>query len=230
MNYVSRFHLTVVALLLAVCAFTVPSYADTTFTQSVANCVNCDGYTFQGTLVDHGGGSFSLSFTINNVSGGAADAQTFSLTLFSPGDTVGSFSNFVMSDGNQAAYNVNVGKSSNGNSNCNGAITQAVCVNPSGSGTLSNIGVGGSLTFSFDFTCDNCTQLANWIILAQGSCDPGTGNCYAISTEGTPGSVPEPSSLVLLGSGLLAALGIMAIRRVRGSMFHRELGLRPSTL
>jgi PEP-CTERM motif-containing protein len=228
MKNILRFHLIAAVVLLVVCAFTVPTYADT---QSVANCVNCDGYTFQATLTPTGGDNYSLSFTITNVSGGPADAQTWSLTLFNPGDTVGSFSNFTMSDGNTAAYNVNVGKSTNGNANCNGAITQAVCINPSGSGTLSNIGVGDSLTFSFDFTCSNCTELANWIFLAQGSCDPGTGNCYAISTEGTPGTVPEPSSLVLFGSGLLAALGIMAIRRVRGSMFRRwDLGLRPSTL
>jgi hypothetical protein len=122
-----------------------------------------------------------------------------------------------------------VGKSNNGNGDCNATISNALCVKSSGVGTLSTIGVGQSLTFNFDFTCNNCTALANWDFLAFGSCTTGNGNCYAISTNGTAVSVPEPSSPTLLVCTLLAALSALAIPRVRGLVFPpAQSGLLPS--
>ena len=93
----------------------------------------------------------------------------------------------------------------NGNSNCNGAIGGAVCVEPNGSGTLSKLSKGQSLTFTMNITCSNCTELANWIFLSSGNCVAGNGNCYAISTEGTgtPVGVPEPSSWGLYAATFL---------------------------
>jgi hypothetical protein len=96
-----------------------------------------------------------------------------------------------------------------------------LCVTRSASGSPSTIGVGQSLTFNFDFTCANCTELANWIFLSSGSCVSGSGNCYAISTSGSPVSMPEPSSPTLLGCSLLAALGLLAFPRLRGIVFPR---------
>jgi hypothetical protein len=211
--HVFRLHLIAAAALLSVCAFSASAYADS---QSVSGCANCNGYTFQATLTPTGGDNYSLSYTITNVSGAPANPQSFSLTLFNNSDNIGStFSNFTMSDGNTAAYTVLVGKSNNGNGDCNSAISNALCVKASGaSGTsLSTLGVGQSLTFSFDFTCAGCTELANWIFLANGTCTTGSGNCYAISTEGTPVPVPEPSSLALLASELVLPLGFVAVRR-----------------
>jgi len=220
MRHVVPFQLIAVAALLVVCAFAAPAYADT---QGVSGCTNCNGYTFQASLTPNGADSYSLSYTITNVSGAPANAQSFSLTLFGNNDDIGSsFSNFTMSDGNTGAYQVLVGKSNNGNGNCNAAISNALCVKPSGTGSLSTLGVGQSLIFSFDFTCTNCTELANWIFLANGTCVTGSGNCYAISTTGTAVSVPEPSSPILLVCSLLAALGVLAIPRVRSVVFPVE--------
>jgi hypothetical protein len=217
MRYPLRLNLIAIAALLAVCTFAVPAYADT---QGVSGCTNCNGYTFQATLTPNGGSSYSLSYTITNVSGAPANAQSWSLTLFNSNDDIGStFSNFTMSDGNTGAYQVLVGKSNNGNGDCNAALTNALCVKPSGTGTQSTLGVGQSLTFSFDFTCTNCTELAHWIFLSNGTCVTGSGNCYAISTEGSAVSVPEPSSPTLLVCTLLAALSALAIPRVRGLVF-----------
>jgi hypothetical protein len=221
MRYFGPFHLIAAAALLALFASAIPAYADT---QGVSGCSNCDGYTFQATLTPAGSNNYLLSYTITNVSGAAADAQSWSLTLFNnPNDVTAN--SVAVSDGS-TAYRIAAGKSNNGNGNCNGAIGNAVCVVPTG-GTLSNIGVGQSLTFTIGLTCTNCTELANWIFLAQGSCDPGTGNCYAISTTGTAVSVPEPSSPMLLACSLLAALGMMAFPHVRSILFSAGLsGLR----
>jgi hypothetical protein len=224
MKYFGPFHLIVAAALLAVCASAVPAYADT---QGVSGCTNCDGYTFQATLNPTGNNNYSLSYTITNVSGAAADAQSWSLTLFKSSNDVTFAGNLLVNGSATTAYKVVAGKSNNGNGNCNASIGNAVCVARTGLGTLSNIGVGQSLTFTLDLTCTNCTELANWIFLAQGSCDPGTGNCYAPSTTGTPVSVPEPSSPMLLASSLLAALGMMAFPHVRSILCSAQhSGLR----
>ena len=212
------FHWIAAAALLAVCAFSVPSYADS---QGVSACTNCNGYAFQANLNSLGGNSYSLSYTITNVSGATANPKSWSLTLFGSNQNIGSFSNFTMSDGNTGAYSVLAGKSNNGNGNCNSGISYALCVTRSANGSPSTIGVGQSLTFNFDFTCANCTELANWIFLSSGSCVSGNGNCYAISTPGTPASVPEPSSPMLLGCSLLAALALLAFPRLRGIVFPR---------
>src|SRR4051812_39539325 len=48
-------------ILLAVCALSRPASADT---ETVVNCANCNGYTFQASLTPNGGGNYSLSYTI----------------------------------------------------------------------------------------------------------------------------------------------------------------------
>jgi hypothetical protein len=223
MKHFGPFRFLAVASLLAVLASAVPAHADT---QGVSGCTNCDGYTFQAVLNPTGNNSYSLSYTITNVSGAAADAQSWSLTLFNSSNDL-TAGDLLLNGSATTAYKVGDGKSNNGNANCNASIGSAVCVAPTGLGTLSKIGVGQSLTFTLDLTCTNCTELANWIFLAHGSCDPGSGNCYAISTTGTPVSVPEPSSPMLLACSLVAALGMMAFPRVRSilfSAFPRSIG------
>jgi len=215
----TRTHIVVAATLLAVSVFALPALADT---QGVSGCNNCDGYTFQADLTSKGNNNYSLSYTITDVSGAAANPQSWSLTLFNNNDNIGStFTNFTMSDGNQNAYTVNIGKSSNnsGGGNCNSTISNAICVLYNGSSAASTIGAPGSknntLTFTFDFSCTNCVELANWIFLSTGGCVTGSGNCYAPSTTGTPVGVPEPTTPMLLAFSLLAALGMMAFPRVR---------------
>ena len=202
-----------VVLLSAVSVFPISAYADS---QSVSNCTSCNGYSFQAGLTPVSGsaGEYNLSYKITNVTGLTAQPYTWSLTLFDSRDTLSPAGSLTMSDGNQSAYQLLVGKSSNGNANCNGAIGNAICVKPSGLGTLTTLGKGQSITFTFDINCSNCTQLANWTFLSQGNCVAGTGNCYAISTPGTAVSMPEPSVVALYVS-TLAALGIGLLWRSR---------------
>jgi hypothetical protein len=205
--------LVVVVLVFAIFAFTVSAYADS---QSVSNCTNCNGYTFQAGLTPVNGspGEYALSYAITNVSGATAQPYTWSLTLFDSGNSLSPTGPLTMSNGDQGAYQLLAGKSSNGNANCNGAIGNAICVKPSGLAPLTTLGKGQSVTFTFDINCSNCSELANWIFLSQGNCVAGTGNCYAISTPGKAIPMPEPPLVVLVVS-TFAALGIALLWRNR---------------
>jgi hypothetical protein len=224
-----RFELIASALLLAVCAFGQPAYADT-ITESVSGCSGCNGYTFKAMLTSNGGGNYSLSYTITDVSGAPATAQSWSLTLFPSGNTITSFSNFLVSQGqttNTSAYSVLVGKSNNGsNGNCNSGLSDAMCVTLSAARSPSLIGTGQSLNFKFDFNCTNCAPVNSWDFLSHGTCATGTGNCYAISSNGGTVAVPEPSVLALLASELALMLGIgVAFRPTRNWILQRCAGL-----
>lgn len=226
-----RIPLVVVAVVVAICAFAAPSYADT---QQVSGCgTTCNGYAFQATLTPitpsagNGESNYSLSYTITDVSNATpANADSWSLTLFSSGDAVDSVSGLTVDGSSDAAYAVAGGKSNNGNDNCNAAVGNAVCVAYTGVGPVSEVSMGNPLTFNFDLSCATCTELANWIFLSQGKSLSGTGNVYAISTTGSAVSVPEPSTPLLLFCSLAAVLSLLAIPRVRGilaSAQRREL-------
>jgi hypothetical protein len=200
-------------VLVAVCA--VSASADS---QSVSNCANCNGYTFQADLNPVNGslGEYSLSYKITNVSGKAAQPYSWSLTLFDSGNSASPTGALSMSNGDQTAYQLMQGKSNNGNANCNSAVGNAICVKPTGTGTLTTLHAGQSVTYTFDIMCPNCTQLADWIFLSQGNCVGGKGNCYAISTSGTPVSMPEPSVIVLYVCTFTVLAGFAIWRRRRG--------------
>lgn len=212
----SRTSLGLVCLVFAISAFTVSAYADS---QSVSNCTNCNGYAFQASLTPVSGspGEYALSYTITNVSGATARPDTWSLTLFNSGNNLSPAGPLTMSNGDQGAYQLVVGKSNNGNANCNSGIGNAICVKPSGSAPLTTLGKGQSVTFTFDINCSNCSELGNWIFLSQGNCVAGRGsrgNCYAISTAGKAVSMPEPSVL-MLSVCTLTVLGVVLLWRNR---------------
>jgi hypothetical protein len=228
MRHFVRLQLIAAAVLVTFVAVAQPASADT-ITESVSGCSGCNGYTFGATLNSLGSNNYSLSYTITNVSGAPATAQSWSLTLFPSGQSINSFSGFNMSDGNTSAYSVLVGKSNNGsNGNCNSNLSDALCVTLSGVGSPSLIGLGQSLTFSFNFNCTNCTARSSWDFLSHGYCTPGTGNCYAISVNGTstpPVKVPEPSVLTLLASEVGLIVGVaLAFGPIR-NRFLQSAGL-----
>ena len=229
MRHFTRLSLFAVAISLMIGAFAQPASANS-ITENVSGCSGCNGYTFQATLTSLGSNNYSLSYTITNVSGAPATAQSWSLTLFPSGQNINTFSDFTMSDSNTSAYSVLVGKSNNGgNGNCNSNLSDALCVTLSGVGSPSLIGLGQSLNFSFNFDCTNCTALSSWDFLSHGYCTPGSGNCYAISVNGTstpPVGVPEPSVITLLASEMALMGGVvLLIGSVRNRLLHRWMDL-----
>src|SRR5256885_2214700 len=106
MRHFVRLQVIATTMLLVLFALSRPASADT---ETVINCANCNGYTFQASLTPSGSGNYSLSYTI--------------------------------------------------------APNQ-------------------SLTFSFNFTCANCTQLSSFDFLSSGKCVSNTNaNCYAPSAN-----------------------------------------------
>jgi hypothetical protein len=227
MHHITRLSLSAAAVLLAISAFTVAAGADT---ESVVNCANCNGYTFQGTLNPTGGGNYTLSYTINNTNTSTSQnayAFGWSLNMFGSGDTITNSNSLSVTESGQftnfaSDYPIQDGKSNNGsNGNCNSSVGGAVCVAPNG--TLNSsfpiIAPGQSLTFAFNFSCVGCTELSSWDFLSSGKCVSNTNaNCYAPSANGTGSTtVPEPSVLTMLSSELVLMIGVvMLFRSTRG--------------
>lgn len=205
--------LVIVLVLFATFGYLPSAYADS---QSVTYCTNCNGYTFQADLtsVSSTPGAYALSYTITNVSGNAASPYSWSLTPFDSKSTVLNFSDFKVSASNgndyTGGFRILAGKSSNGNANCNGTISNGMCVQQSGFGSVPILGQGQSVNFTFDFTCSDCSELQNWIFLSQGNCRTGAGNCYAISAPGKPVSMPEPSNIALYAA-TFSAFGLFLL-------------------
>src|SRR6266566_3768206 len=101
MSPLALFRSLAVIALLVICAFSVPGYADS---EGVSSCSGCNGYTFKANLVSTGTGTYELTYTIQNVNGGAANPRDWSLTLFAPGNDITNIPSFTMSDNNQGSY------------------------------------------------------------------------------------------------------------------------------
>ena len=216
-----------ILLLLTVCVFSTPSFADG---QSVSGCSGCNGYSFQSTLTPVSGspGQYTLTYKVTNNTGSASNPYNWSLTMFQSGNAISNPTNFSVtgSDGGNytSAYQPLAGKSNNGNSNCNGNLSDAICVEQSGNGTVPTLNQGQSLTFTFNFTCNNCTELPNWDFLASGNCVANpNANCYAISSNGAPMPVPEPSVAALYGATLAAGLAFVWRSRRRAAKHPTRL-------
>lgn len=239
MRHMLRLRFIAPVLFLCFCEFTLPAYADG---ESVSTCSGCNGYTFNAELTAgstnaSGTTQYTLTYTINNVSGNSAYAYNWSLTMFPNSDILGNADITSLTLKNTAAdtliadytgdglYTAVGGKSNNGgNGNCQNSVSGAVCIVASGTGA--QIDMGESLNFVLTFDCStNCAELADWTFLASGNPVSGNanGNVYAISTTGTPVTVPEPSMVTLFGAELLGVLGIIPVwRRVGSNILRRR--------
>jgi hypothetical protein len=206
---ISRSFLVSVALGLALSFSSRTAYADS---ETISGCSNCNGYSFTANITSNGNGTYSVLYTITNNNGAAANPYSWSLTSFSNGTVTAATTPTVTllnADGTIAglytgAYQTSVGKSNNGNGNCNGTISDAFCVQETGTGPL--LQKGQALTFAFDLTCSGCSLLSSWDFMGSGNPASGTGNVYAITNWGTSTSMPEPSVALLYASTVAAGL------------------------
>ena len=223
MRSISQSCLLVVAVALAFCFSARLAYADG---ESISGCAKCNGYSFTASITQVGTTStYQVKYTITNNSGPAAVPYNWSLTAFNNGDIVSSVPGTLSVTGSNGLnyssstdYVVAGGKSNNGNTNCNGTLSYAFCVQQSGTGSPPTLYTGESLIFKFDLTCSSCGLMNSWDFLSSGN-SPGTtnGNVYAITNWGTSTSMPEPSVAFLYAStlavGLILAWRSRSVRR-----------------
>ena len=213
MRCTSRSFLIAAMLAFAFCFSARLAYADG---ESVSGCSNCNGYGFTAGINSNGDGTYNVSYTITNNTGAASTPYNWSLTSFDNSNNVTSATvNMVTlynADGTVAGtyttdYLGYAGKSNNGNGNCNGTISNAFCVQQTGTGPFPVLQQGQYLIFTLSVDCSGCGLMGSWNFLSSGNPpNNGTGHVYAISNWGTPTSMPEPSVALLYGSTLVVGL------------------------
>jgi hypothetical protein len=192
-------------------------------TASISGCSACNGYSFTASIGSTSSGTYNVSYTITNNTGAAASPYNWSLTSFDNSNSVSSATvgsvTLYNADGSIAGvytgdYQAYAGKSNNGNSNCNGSISNAFCVQQTGTGTMPVLQQGQYLVFNLTVDCSNCGLMSSWDFMGSGNPTSGKGNVYAITNWGTATSMPEPSVLALYGSTLAAGLVVAWRSRV----------------
>ena len=221
---VQNLTLIVVLIVAGVLVFGASTATATTISGSAVIATNL---TASGSLT-YGGGTFSGSLTFTNSSGTDQGLVAASLQLFGGGTTITS----LVESGPPLWTDFYFG----GNQSNNGEACKLtggsgwICADGFTGGTLPfTMGVipaNGSLTFSFSGSYSGSSFISQLDLQADGcsttadtfDAKHGTINCtankwaYSAGLPGTPGTVPEPGTLALLGSGLLGAGGIIRRR------------------
>jgi PEP-CTERM motif-containing protein len=165
------------------------------------------------------GGNFTLTFALDNTSGGTVTINSFGLQLFNAGAS----ENFAVTPGGATLNGSALSspweffddtKVNNGATPaCSGNNNKGwLCADTALSGTITPMSIltGTSDTFMFSGTYSGTTPVGAIDLISSGTV--GNGSKWAISGTGTGGttSVPEPATLTLLGFGLL---GVPFLRR-----------------
>jgi hypothetical protein len=151
--------------------------------------------------------STTATLTISNGSSSDWQLHYFSLNLYSNNITAtGSLSQ----NGTIQIVNDTQGNNGQGDCNVNGP-KPAFCVNILTGGI---IGGNGSITYTFDIDNGTLLNTDDWHIQALVTEVDGKGRVALSTGPGGGGEVPEPASMILLGSGLLGS-GRMIRKRLK---------------
>jgi hypothetical protein len=187
------------------------TYKDTLVSSSKGDWGGVAGFTFTGTLVTDSSGNFTLDFLVQNTTsnlGGTLSSFTLSLLNGGNGSIRVDSTNaslFGWSETDNASFSN--GNNSSGCSATNGSGGWLCAAGPS-----LNIGPGGSVDFTFAGTYQGGVY-DPFDLKALGSVGASK---LAVSTYMTPASVPEPSSMLLLTSGLSGAAFLRRKNKSRG--------------
>lgn len=192
--------------------------------------LGASNWTANGTLTTSGGssGTWTLTFDFVNGTSNTVDINSFAVQLFNAGPTESfSVTSATLNGGSLGVWEyfadtkVNNGSSANCSTN---TVKGWLCAD-TGQPTLSPYAIGSGQTASFVFsgTYSNTSAVSPLDLMASGCLVAGTcmldggttnANKWAVSAPmvSVTTSVPEPSSLTLVGIGLLA-VGLLIGRR-----------------
>jgi len=146
-------------------------------------------FTLSG-QVTTSGNTFDMTTNFSATNEASANLLSWSLTAFS-GDLT------ITSSTNSGAV---AGKSNNGNDQCNGMVTGAVCYDLTG--------LNEAIPISFDVQGTYTGSVNSSFVFLADAAFASTGKtAFAVSqdVDAAPPQMPEPASLGLIGSGLLLA-------------------------
>ncbi len=216
MNKVGRKLLVFTVFAAVLVLWTCPVSADTSGSFSLTNCgtagTSCPAATYSFNVT---GTQATLTITIASnatlTSGSNGNDQLTGVDLgFTPQNNISFLSSTVQVSGT-ASTNWTGSLGSLNNSNCGNNGGAFVCA----TGTPITLVQGGTYTFTWNYTTTDDSKVASSPsdVHIGANYGPANGLIVSVNGVGTPVSqVPEPSSMALMGTGLLSLAGVLRRR------------------